>query len=887
MHTAGHNFEEYVNPYLGKTLRQVKMDKVFRRGAGCELFDDKNQPYLDFIASYGALPFGFNHPEIWEAIRAVEANAEPSFVQPSYLDAAGELAKLLVTHAPPGIRYVTFANSGAEAVEAALKMARIRTGRQGIVTTENSFHGKTLGALSATGKDSYQKGFGAPVPGFIRIAYGDPAALEALLAAQPDDYAAFIVEPIQGEGGIVIPPDGYLKKVLDICHRYGVLLIADEVQTGLGRTGRLFACQHEGITPDIITLAKALGGGLLPIGACLATEEVYTEEFGTKHSSTFAGNTLACRVGIKALELLTRDGGRLLEAVEKNGKLLLEGLRQIKARYAPVIREVRGRGLMLGLELGASSATLPNRLLGILGDQEYLSPLVSSYLLNVEHLRVAPTLNGASVIRLEPPLIVSGEQCRRALDALERTAARLSSGDTAGIVAHLAGVAAAPVAARPLAPRELVKPSEDPGESRFAFLVHPLDLKNYREFDPSFAFFSEAELTKLLENWNDLMEPFVVGRTRIVSRTGQTAYGEFICVSRTSAELTHLPKDQVLAELSAAVNLAKERGAKIVGLGAYTSVVSKGGRDLRNLGVALTTGNSYTVAAAVEAMLEAARILDVPVGTTTAAVVGATGSIGRATAHLLAEEVNALYLIGNPLNQEHSRRRLMKVSAEIYRYLNRKGFSGGGAVAAFTRNHPLIPAPEADLEYYLQFAETVMDESPLVYTIELEKYLPMADVVITATSQVNSLIMPEMLKYGAIVCDVARPPDVSVEVKTARPDVLVIDGGVVAVPGEPKWGWNFGFEDGLAYACMSETMMLALEKEYHHYSLGIDISMETIQFTRELAEKHGFKLAGFRSFDRPLDRETWEKVLAARSLRRARVDESTLDPIFQREAVGS
>ncbi len=859
-----HPYMEFVNPILGKRLHQLNMDKIFRRGNGCELIDDTGNTYLDFIASYGALPFGFNPPEIWEAIRAVAESGEPSFIQPSALEAAGMLARELVRVAPPGMQYVTFANSGAEANEAAFKLARIHTKRHGILTTDNSFHGKTLGALSATGKDSYQKGFGAPAPGFERIGYGSTTELEAALAAKPDYYAAFIVEPIQGEGGIIIPPAGYLRQALELCHRYGVLLILDEVQTGLGRTGRMFACEADGITPDVMTIAKALGGGIMPIGACICTAAAYTDDFGEKHSSTFAGNTLACRIGLKVLEMLTRDRGRLLRDVAANGAYLLEKLEAIRARYPQVIAAVRGRGLMIGLELGASQESLPESLLGIMADQEFLSPVVSSYLLNVEKLRVAPTLNGASVIRLEPPLIVSRAQCDRALESIERMANRLATGNTAAFLCHLVGAEPPAITARELPPKSMPRPSGDPAEGRFAFLVHPLYLKNYIEFDETLKSFSEQEMKDLVWRWNDLVEPFVVSRTRITSRTGQRAYGEFICVCRTSEELTAMPREQALAELGAAVKLARDRGAGIVGLGAYTSVVSKGGRDLRNLGVAITTGNSYTVAAAAEAALEAARRLEIPIGDSIAAVVGATGSIGRAVALLLAEQVHSLVLIGNPANQEHSRRRLMKVTAEIYQYLNRADNAAENAIADFVRNHPRVPRPDAPLEEYQAFAESVIGKSPVIYTVDLKHFLPLADLVVTATSQVNSLITPEMLKFGAIVCDVARPQDVSAEVKQVRPDVLVIDGGVMAVPGLPDLGWNFGFDKGLAYACMSETMMLALEQDYRHYSLGIDISMETISYTKQLAGKHGFQLAGFRSFDRPLAPEAWEAVLEAR-----------------------
>jgi acetylornithine/succinyldiaminopimelate/putrescine aminotransferase/predicted amino acid dehydrogenase len=861
-----HPYAEYVNPKLARQLYQICLDKVYVRGEGCELYDKEGNRYLDFIAAYGALPFGFNPPEIWDAITKVRDSAEPSFVQPSYLDAAGQLAQKLISIAPPGIGVVTFANSGTEAVEAAFKIARSHTHRLGILSTNNSFHGKTLGSLSATGKDSYQKGFGAPVAGFDRISYGDLAALEAALQANPEKYAAMIVEPIQGEGGIIIPPAGYLKAALELCHRFGTLLIVDEVQAGLGRTGYFFACEFDGITPDIMTVAKALGGGLIPIGACLSKREVYSDDFALKHSSTFAGNTVACRVGLRVLDMLTRDDHRLLGEIARKGRYLLERLEAIQRKYPQVIAAVRGRGLMLGLELGVTKEKMPDSLLGIMAEQEYLSPIVSSYLLNVEKLRVAPTLNGVSVIRLEPSLIISDSQCEYAMDAVERMAARLAEGNTASFVAHIIGVQNLAAPPRRIVPKKIPQPSDDSEEGRFAFLVHPLYLKNYIEFDESLKVFSEKQLGELVGRWNDLIEPFAAGQTVITSKTGQKAYGEFIAICRTSEELMQLPKAQVQKELEAAVELAKQRGAKIVGLGAYTSVVSKGGRDLRNLGVAITTGNSYTVAAAVEATFEAARQLKIPLAQSTAAVVGATGSIGRATTFLLAEEVNELILIGNPNNQQHSRRRLMKVTAEIYQHLN-KAQRQGGAISEFVKHHSRIPAPDAPLSEYQDFAETVLNESPIIYTLEIGKYLPQADLVISATSQVGSLIQPAMLKFGAVVCDVARPADVGVEVKEARPDVLVIDGGVIAVPGQPDLGFNFGFEKGLAYACMSETMMLALEHRYEHFSLGVDITIENIQYFRDLAAKHGFQLAGFRSFDRPLADETFAAVLKARKRR--------------------
>ena len=262
-----HPFYNHVNPRLGRLLAQLEMDKVFVRGEGCYLYDQAGRRYLDFLAQYGALPFGFNNAYIWQAVEQVRNRFEPSFVQPSYLEAAGELAMRLVNVAPPGMMYVTFANSGAEAIEAAIKLCRSRTRRLGVLAASNGFHGKTLGALSATDKMKYQDGFGAPVKGFDYVPFGDLGALERALAGR--FYAAFIVEPIQGEGGIIEAPPGYLAQAAEICRKSGVKLVVDEIQTGLGRTGAMFACETEGVAPDVITIAKALGGGLAAIGACL------------------------------------------------------------------------------------------------------------------------------------------------------------------------------------------------------------------------------------------------------------------------------------------------------------------------------------------------------------------------------------------------------------------------------------------------------------------------------------------------------------------------------------------------------------------------------------------------------------------------------------------
>ncbi len=293
-------------------------------------------------------------------------------------------------------------------------MARISTGRTDLVYAGGSFHGKTMGALSVTGRDKYQKPFEPLVPGCHMVPYGDVEALAGVL--EMHDCAAFIVEPIQGEGGIVVPPDGYLKAARDLCSAHGTLLIADEIQTGMGRTGTMFAVEHEGVVPDIMATAKSLGGGVMPIGAYTATDAVWSAGYGggekcLLHTSTFGGNTRACAAGLKAIEVLVRDN--LAEAARTKGARLKSELERI-GETTGLVKEVRGRGLMIGVEFYEPRVAkhLSN---------EYLAASIGALLLHDHGIITAYTLNNPNVIRFEPPLIVTDEQIDRAIDAFEQT----------------------------------------------------------------------------------------------------------------------------------------------------------------------------------------------------------------------------------------------------------------------------------------------------------------------------------------------------------------------------------------------------------------------------------------------------------------------------------
>jgi acetylornithine/succinyldiaminopimelate/putrescine aminotransferase len=284
------------------------------------LFDQNNRRFMDCYAQYGAVALGHNSPRVVQAVTGALSAGEPAMVQPYRAPYAEQLADRLCRLAPGGLSCCVFASTGAEAVEAAIKLVRARTGRSTILSASGSFHGKTLGALALNGQTHHGEGFGPPAPGFERVEFGDAQALAARFAGNAHDIAALFLEPIQGERGVHLPPAGYLARARELCTQYGAALVLDEVQTGLGRTGAMFACEHEGIAPDVMVLGKALGGGLFALSACLASAQWWDHGFALRHSSTFANNNIACRVGLAVLDQLI-GGGLCQEAARKGIRL--------------------------------------------------------------------------------------------------------------------------------------------------------------------------------------------------------------------------------------------------------------------------------------------------------------------------------------------------------------------------------------------------------------------------------------------------------------------------------------------------------------------------------------------------------------------------------------
>lgn len=379
------NYEHFVNPAIARLFRFMGLSTVECRAEGYLLEDIDGHKYVDCLGGYGVFSLGHRHPKVVEAVKK-QLDRMPLSSKVLFNQTTGELAALLGEITPGNLQYSFFGNSGAEAVEGALKLARLHTGREEFISTINAFHGKTFGALSATGRSGFCDPFRPLLSGFRHVPYGNIQAMEKTMT---DKVAAVIIEPIQGEGGIVVPPEGYLAAVRKLCDKYGVLLICDEVQTGLGRTGRLFAVEHFDVVPDIMTLAKALGGGVMPVGAFIANESVWEEYVVSPflHTSTFGGNPLACAAALAAVRVTLEEDLPGQAAVA--GKYFISSLEQVQKVYPDIISEVRGKGLMIGIELTKEGIG------GVL-----MSELIARGIL------VAYTLNNPRVIRLEPPLAI-------------------------------------------------------------------------------------------------------------------------------------------------------------------------------------------------------------------------------------------------------------------------------------------------------------------------------------------------------------------------------------------------------------------------------------------------------------------------------------------------
>ena len=409
----------HLDQSLVEVLAILGFDREYVSAKGSYLYDAGGRAYLDMHSGEGFASLGHNHPGVREVLQATLASDLVDGVQIHYSVLAGMLAEELSRRLPRGLDAVYFCSAGAEAVDSAMKFARAATGRPRFVSCDSSFHGVTLGPLSLVGDEFFKEGFGPLLPGCARVPFGDLDRLEAALRKR--DVAAFIVEPIQGRM-VTTPPPGYLRAAQELCRRYGTLFVVDEIQTGLGRTGRWFALEHSNLEPDVVLVGKALSGGYMPVAAMATTREIYQRAVGTLersylHQSTYGRNRLAMAAGLASLRIIERD--RLVQNAVEVGAMLRDGLGELRNRYE-MVGDVRGAGLMLGIELTAPDARWARvnwRLIHLAS--EGLFPQLVVIPLHRDHGVITMASGKNDVIKLLPPLTLSEAEAGRFLDALD------------------------------------------------------------------------------------------------------------------------------------------------------------------------------------------------------------------------------------------------------------------------------------------------------------------------------------------------------------------------------------------------------------------------------------------------------------------------------------
>ena len=409
----------HINEQMVRLLKTIGYDVGFCKGVGQYLYDRAGVQYLDLLSGFGVFAIGRNHPTLRDALKSILDSDLPNLVQLDVSTLAGILAERLLAQVPY-LDKVFFSNSGSEAVEAAIKFTRSATGRPGIISCEHAFHGLTYGGLSLCGDDIFRQGFGPLLPDCVRIPFNDLAALESALRART--AAAFIVEPIQGKG-VNLPSDNYLKDAAELCRRYGTLFVADEIQTGMGRTGRFLALEHWNVEPDMVLLSKSLSGGHVPVGAVLTRKHIFEKVFNRMdravvHGSTFGKNDLAMAAGIATLDVIASED--LIRNAQVRGDQLLAGLTALIPRYE-FLAAVRGRGLMIGVEFGPpKSLNLKVAWKTVETASKGLFCQLITIPLFKEHKIVTQVAGHAShTIKLLPALVLSSSDCDRIVSAFD------------------------------------------------------------------------------------------------------------------------------------------------------------------------------------------------------------------------------------------------------------------------------------------------------------------------------------------------------------------------------------------------------------------------------------------------------------------------------------
>jgi acetylornithine/succinyldiaminopimelate/putrescine aminotransferase/predicted amino acid dehydrogenase len=797
---------EHLKPRLLDLLGTLRMDVSYHRAAGNHMYFRDNHgreiAVLDMLGGYGSLLLGHAHPDLVAEAGRLLSSGCPQHAQISKRESAMQLARELSRRAGSDFR-VIFGNSGTEAVEAAMKHAMLETGGRTFIALENAFHGKTLGALQLTANPAYRARFELAGLRVIHVPADDPHALNKAFG-KADDLAGFIFEPILGEGGIRPVSADFAQLAAARCAERGVPLIADECQTGMGRTGTFLASKALGIMPDYILLSKALGGGIAKISALLIAGSRYLDEFDLLHTSTYAEDDFSCGVALATLAL-TDD--TFPGHCQDLGDRLLMGLEDLRQHYPDIIADVRGRGLMLAVSFQRRPRSA-SFVIRCLDSQNDLVPLLAGYLLRTHRIRVAPTLSDPLSLRIEPSALLKDHDIARFLTALDDVCQRLRADDGFGLTRFILTDESAPPPPaatvrhdrRPAAyHRKLLAFSQQsPPPARAAWLCHLPHADDLLPTEPAFGALTEDERERYLAQWIPRAAPVLMTAADVTSATGSTVRILPILLPVTSRWMksmlesgrSKLPQ----ALVQAGVDFARELGCSTVSLGQYTSIATLNGLRTASHGMGLTTGNSYALALALEAVSRAMHEQHRKAADSVLVIAGAAGNIGRTCAEMLTPFYRRTILLGS--GRASSLPRLTAMAARLPR------------------------------------ATASLDPS----------IISQADVLIAATNAVDAPLDPAALAPGALVCDLSVPSAIATSSEPGT-GIRIIRGGIAALPGGTDVGFPvFPLSPGHTYGCMAEAMILALEGIRSTRFTG-NLSPRHVTEIATMAGRHGFHLA--------------------------------------------
>ncbi len=795
-----------------------------------------------------------------------------------------------------------------------------------MVAFKGSFHGKTSSALKVTFNKSYREAFEGLSS--LRPVYVDihrPERIAEVLAEQVSTFyypvlsdgrielrplsmtrvIAVILEVVLGEGGMRPQPEATLKYLAELNATRAVPLIVDEIQTGCGRTGAVYAYRDTplaAIDPEYITLSKALGGGITKIGATLIRRDIYDADFSILHTSTFAEDDYSARIANKALEILTRNDGAMLATVKDRSNYLRARLNELKDKFPELIKEVRGKGLMLGVEFTSLSDKSP--FFRASGKQGVLSLLVASYLLEYHHIRVLaplttmlkgnPGKQRLSILRIQPPGTVSPAELDRLIVALDEVLTVIRANNEYCLIGHLIGHPLSAALRR--APQEIavqwpVVEEERHIDSRVGFVVHPTTLENLVDY--YFPSFHDHDWSAqgLREWWlliSRFLEPVHVKRTYVHSNDfvieNNLVFVPYLPEYITQDKTPTLSRE-LQDKVQDAVTVARELGddnipITMVGLGAYTSIATQNGLSLNDYEVPVTTGNAYTTALTVQGIAHAADAQTLDLSQAAAAVVGATGNIGMVIAQIMSLNVGRVYLVGRPGARAMGRLGYVRQQCllEIARAI-RHELSSGSSLA-----QTQLTGVGARVLGRLRSASSRADTGLMALLAELEKSAPSADfgkrlaaalptdflgeilplesdlahlevcevIIIATNSSDRELIRPEMIKPGAIVCCTSVPSNLSARFEQGRGRHIVFDGGLARLPEDSHIDFVGMPAAGLSYGCMAETLLMGFDGRNHSFCKGT-LTTDQVYHTIELARIHGFELGELKLNEHRVD----------------------------------